>query len=51
MTDIDNMDMLGFFQVRAWEANRVKATKAPKRRFIDEVWPRHASESFVTAQY
>ena len=51
MTDIDNMDMLGFFRVRAWEANREKATKAPKRRFIDEVWPRHASESFATAQY
>jgi len=41
MTDIDNMDMLGFFRVRAWEANREKATKAPKRRFIDEVWPSH----------
>ena len=39
MNDIDGMDMLGFFQVRAWDANRVKAAKAPKRRFIDEVWP------------
>jgi hypothetical protein len=39
MNDIDSMDMLGFFHVRAWEANRVKAAKAPKRRFIEEVWP------------
>ena len=39
MTDIDNMDMLGFFRVRAWEANRMKAAQAPKRRYIDEVWP------------
>ena len=41
MNDIDGMDMLGFFKVRAWVANRANAVKAPKRRFIDEVWPRH----------
>jgi hypothetical protein len=39
MNDIDNMDMPGFFRVRAWEANRLNAAKAPKRRYIDEVWP------------
>lgn len=39
MNDIDNMDMLGFFRVRAWEVSRTKAVKAPKRRYIDEVWP------------
>ncbi len=39
MTDIDGMDMLGFFRVRAWDANRAKEAEAPKRRFIDEVWP------------
>ena len=39
MNDIDGMDMLGFFRVRAWDANRSNAAKVPKRRFIDEVWP------------
>ena len=39
MNDIDSMDMLGFFRVRVWEANRTKAQQVPKRRFIDEVWP------------
>ena len=41
MNDIDSMDMLGFFRIRAWDANRSNAAKAPKRRFIDEVWPGH----------
>jgi len=39
MNDIDTMDMLGFFIVRTWDASRVKTAKAPKRRYIDEVWP------------
>ncbi len=41
MNDIDGMDMLGFFRIRAWEANRAIVAKVPKRRFIDEVWPSH----------
>ena len=42
MNDIDNMDMLGFFKVRAWDANRAIVVKTPKRRYIDEVWPKNA---------
>lgn len=40
MNDIDTMDMLGFFKVRAWDATRVKAANTPKRRYIDEIWPK-----------
>ena len=39
MRDIDEMDMLGYLQVRAWKAKREKKMNAPKRQFIDEVWP------------
>ena len=39
MTEIDQMDMLGFLHIRAWNANRTKAKKEPKSAFIDEVWP------------
>ena len=38
MKEIDEMDMPGFLRIRAWSANREKAQKAPKARFIDEVW-------------
>jgi uncharacterized protein YbdZ (MbtH family) len=38
MKEIDEMDMLGFLHVRAWSANREKEMKAPKQRYIDEVW-------------
>ena len=37
--DIDRMDMLGFLRVRAWKLHREKAEKAPKKAFIDQVWP------------
>ena len=39
MQEIDQMDMLGFLQVRAWTSNRAKEPAAPKARYIDEVWP------------
>lgn len=38
MHEIDSMDMLGYFQVRAWKAQREKEKKAPRHRYIDEVW-------------
>ena len=38
MTEIDQMDMLGFLHIRAWNAHRAQAKKAPKPRYIDEVW-------------
>ena len=40
MSEIDQMDMLGFFRIRAWDAQREKKKKEPKRAFIDEVWPK-----------
>ena len=39
MQEIDEMDMLGFLKVRAWNSNRAKEKAEPKQRFIDEVWP------------
>ena len=38
MQEIDSMDMLGYFQIRAWKAQREQEKKAPQRRYIDEVW-------------
>ncbi len=38
MRDIDEMDMLGYLQVRAWKARREHGKKQPVRRYIDEVW-------------
>ena len=38
MRDIDEMDMLGYLQVRAWKAKREQEKKQPVRRYIDEVW-------------
>ena len=38
MHEIDNMDMLGFLRVRAWNAQREKKKKQPQCRCIDEVW-------------
>lgn len=38
MTEIDQMDMLGFLKLRAWHACREKVKKEPRRKFIDEVW-------------
>ena len=39
MKEIDEMDMLGFLKVRAWNSSRAKEKVEPKQRFIDEVWP------------
>lgn len=38
MSEIDQMDILGFLKIRAWNAQRVKAKKEPRRQYIDEVW-------------
>lgn len=38
MNEIDEMDMIGFFRVRAWAAQHEQKKKAPKRAYIDEVW-------------
>ena len=40
MKEIDEMDMLGFLRLRAWDAQREAEKKKPRQRFIDEVWPR-----------
>jgi hypothetical protein len=39
MNHIDTMDFIGFMKVRAWKAKREQIKKAPKKRYIDEVWP------------
>ena len=36
--EIDEMDMLGFLRLRAWDA-REHEKKKPRQCFIDEVWP------------
>ena len=38
MKEIDEMDMLGFLRLRAWDAQREQEKKT-RQRFIDEVWP------------
>lgn len=39
MNEIDQMDMLGFLRIRAWQAKGEDKKKEPRRRYIDEVWP------------
>ena len=39
MQEIDEMDMLGFLRVRAWNAKQEQKKKEPKHAYIDEVWP------------
>lgn len=39
MAEIDQMDLLGFLRIRAWNASRKHEKKKPKPVFIDEVWP------------
>lgn len=36
MNEIDEMDMIGYMKVRLWKAKR---EAAPKRAYIDQVWP------------
>ena len=38
MDEIDHMDMPGFLKIRAWNAKREQEKKAPRQRYIDEVW-------------
>ncbi len=38
MDEIDRMDMIGYFRIRAWQAAKKKKDERPKRRYIDEVW-------------
>jgi hypothetical protein len=38
MQEIDGMDILGFLQMRAWDARREHASQEPKAAFIDQVW-------------
>jgi len=38
MKEIDDMDMLGFLRLRAWDAGRETQKKTPKHAFIDQVW-------------
>jgi len=38
MAEIDGMDMLGFFQLRAWDAGRESDKSTPKQAYIDQVW-------------
>lgn len=39
MSEIDNMDMLGFLKVRAWQTRDEKRRKERRPAYIDEVWP------------
>ena len=39
MQDIDAMDMLGYFRLRAWNAARKRKKKEPRHSTIDQVWP------------
>ncbi len=39
MKEIDEMDMLGFLRIRAWDARREQEKKKLRYGFIDEVWP------------
>jgi hypothetical protein len=39
MQEIDQMDMLGFLRLRAWDAKREQKRLEPKNTFIDEIWP------------
>lgn len=38
MKEIDEMDMLGFLRIRAWNANMEQKKKEPEPAYIDEVW-------------
>lgn len=38
MREIDEMDMLGFLRIRAWNTKKEQEEKEPKPAYIDEVW-------------
>ena len=39
MSEIDQMDMVGFLRIRAWDAQKKARKKQPKPAYIDQVWP------------
>lgn len=39
MSEIDNMDMVGFLRIRAWDARQTAIREQPKPAYIDQVWP------------
>ncbi len=40
MNEIDDMDMLGFLRIRAWNARRKQPpVLSGEKKHIDEVWP------------
>ena len=39
MREIDEMDMLGYIRVRAWNAGKKREKKEPRCTTIDQVWP------------
>ena len=39
MREIDEMDMLGFLRIRAWNARKKRKKKESAQSFIDKVWP------------
>ena len=39
MKEIDEMDIIGYLQIRAWKVRRDEKKKEPVRRHIDEIWP------------
>ncbi len=39
MKEIDEMDILGFLKIRAWNAKKKQRKKKPEPSYIDTVWP------------
>ena len=39
MKDIDEMDMVGYIHLRAWNAVSEKRKNEPRPNTIDNVWP------------
>ena len=39
MKDIDEMDMVGYIRLRAWNAVNEKRKNEPRPNTIDNVWP------------
>ncbi len=39
MREIDEMDMVGYIRMRAWNASWKRQKNEPRRTTIDRVWP------------
>lgn len=39
MREIDEMDFIGYMKVRSWSVSKKHKKKAPKKAYIDNVWP------------